>query len=72
MTYAQAARIDSEAIPVIDITPLRDGSDPLAVARALHEASRSLGFIYVSGHGIPDRAIARARESALDSPNRRW
>ncbi|MEM6986079.1 MAG: 2OG-Fe(II) oxygenase family protein [Pseudomonadota bacterium] len=53
-----------ERIPVVDITALRDGSDPDGVARALHAASRDLGFIYVSGHGIPDDVIERARASA--------
>lgn len=65
MTYAWAQAETLDAIPVIDITPLRDGSDPQAVARALHEASQSLGFIYVRGHGIPEETIERARASAL-------
>jgi len=50
-------QLDKERIPVVDITQLRDGSDAGAVARALHAASRDLGFIYVSGHGIPERLI---------------
>ena len=53
MTYAQARPVDSASIPVIDITPLRDGSDPKGVAQALHTASRELGFIYIKGHSIP-------------------
>ncbi len=64
MAYAQAKTVDTDIIPVIDITPLRDGSDPTGVARALHAASQGLGFIYVSGHGIPDDIIAAARRSA--------
>ena len=66
MAYAQAKTIDADAIPVIDITPLRDGTDPSGVAEALHAASQGLGFIYVSGHGIPDEAIEAARTSAYD------
>ena len=66
MAYAQAKQLDSEAIPVIDISPLRDGSDPLSVARKLHAASQSLGFIYVSGHGIPEASIAAMRSLGLD------
>ncbi len=65
MAYTQAKAVDAEAIPVIDMTPLRDGSDPVSVARALHTASQNLGFIYVRGHGIPDAVIDSARESAL-------
>lgn len=64
MAYAQAKTVDTNIIPIVDIAPLRDGSDPQGVARALHAASKGLGFIYVSGHGIPDDIIAGARRSA--------
>ena len=64
MAYAQARRTDAALIPVIDMTPLRDGSDPQGVAAQLHEASRTLGFIYVTSHGIPESAITAAREAA--------
>ncbi|WP_419911164.1 isopenicillin N synthase family dioxygenase [Hoeflea sp.] len=56
----------SELIPVIDIGPLRDGSDPVTVARKLHRASREVGFIYVSNHGIPEETIESARALAMD------
>ena len=62
MIYATAKPTDISSIPVIDITPLRDRSDPQSVARALLEASQTLGFIYVSGHGIPDQVIETARK----------
>lgn len=52
-------------IPVIDIAPLRDGSDPVAVGRALHAASTGPGFIYIRNHGIPEDLIRTARETAL-------
>jgi isopenicillin N synthase-like dioxygenase len=58
--------IDASPIPVIDIGPLRDGSDATGVARALHRASREVGFLYVSNHGIPEAAIGRARRVALE------
>lgn len=64
MAYADAQKIDADVIPVIDIGPLRDGSGAADVARALHDASQSLGFIYVAGHGIPEADIAAARDSA--------
>lgn len=64
MTYATARMMDSAQIPVIDISPLRDGSDPSGVARAMHAASTGLGFIYVTGHGIPDSVTERARSAA--------
>lgn len=66
MATATASRIDPGVIPVIDIGPLRDGTDPDAVARALREASQTLGFIYITGHGIPDHVIEAARETAYD------
>lgn len=57
--------IDPDAIPVIDIGPLRNGSDPKSVAQALHAASEGLGFIYIKGHGIPDDVIDDARAAAF-------
>lgn len=65
MSYARAKQIDSTLIPVIDIGPLRDGSDPGRVAHQLHEASRNVGFIYVANHGIPAEMLSSARKTAL-------
>ncbi len=66
MSYATARKTMAEEIPVVDITPLRDGSDPKSVAQALHAASQGLGFIYIRGHGIPEEVIAAARAAAYD------
>ena len=66
MGYATAKPLDPKLIPVIDVTPLRDGSDPVSVARQLHQASQQLGFIYITGHGIPDEAIDNLRNTAMD------
>ncbi len=66
MAYAKAEKLDQSKIPVIDITPLRDGSDPNGVASKLHAASQGLGFIYIKGHGIPESLIEASRKSALD------
>ena len=52
------------SIPVIDITSLRDGSDSGSVAKELLQASQNPGFIYISGHGIPDPVIDTARTTA--------
>ena len=65
MAYARAKHTDAQSIPVIDITPLRDGTNANAVAKDLHRASQELGFIYIKGHGIPDAVIKSARNSAL-------
>jgi isopenicillin N synthase-like dioxygenase len=62
----QVTSTDSKTVPVVDLTPLRDGSDPHAVAKALLAASQNLGFIYISGHGIPQDAIVAARRHAFD------
>lgn len=66
MAYAQAKRVDTDIIPIIDISALREGRDAGAVARALHAASQSLGFIYIKGHGIPDAAIQSLRDAAYE------
>lgn len=66
MSYAQAKSLDQSLIPVVDIQPLRDGSDPMGVAKLLHAASQSLGFIYIKGHGIPDEVIENARSCAYE------
>ena len=57
---------DAGSIPVIDITPLREDSNARTVAEALLAASQNLGFIYISGHGIPENVITTARTRAFD------
>src|SRR4030088_1813844 len=49
------------AIPVIDIAPLVNGSPEQAhaVPRALGNACRDVGFFYISGHGVPPALIDR-------------
>lgn len=64
MTQATAKIVETDMIPVIDITSLRDGSAPDPVAAALHAASEGLGFIYVKGHGIAPETIAAAQAAA--------
>ena len=66
MSYAKAKILDQSLIPVVDIQPLRDGSDPKGVAKLLHEASQKLGFIYIKGHGIPEEVIDSARAGAYE------
>ena len=72
MAYARVKKTNADAIPVIDITPLRDGTNPMDVAKALHGASRKLGFIYIAGHGIPEAIIASAQASALAASGCHW
>ena len=66
MNYATAKDMETGYIPVIDIGPLRDGSDAQRVAEAIHRASREVGFIYISNHGIPEALIEETRGAALD------
>jgi isopenicillin N synthase-like dioxygenase len=40
-------------IPVVDLGPLLDGSDPSAVAAELGRAASTVGFVYVRNHGVP-------------------
>jgi len=55
-------------IPLIDVAPLRggDGEAKIAVARALGEACREIGFFYIAGHGIPDALITRVFAASDD------
>jgi isopenicillin N synthase-like dioxygenase len=64
-SYATASCLATDALPVIDIGPLRDGSDPEGVAAALHRASRDVGFLYVANHGIPAALLALAQTQAM-------
>ena len=57
------------SVPSIDITPyVTDGTveQKAAVARAIDEACRTVGFMQILGHGIPDAAIAGLTE-AMDA-----
>ncbi|MEL7463024.1 MAG: 2OG-Fe(II) oxygenase family protein [Pseudomonadota bacterium] len=66
MAFATAKKLGHDLIPVVDIGPLRDGSDIAAVAAEIHRANTEIGFIYVKNHGVPEEALSRAREQALD------
>jgi isopenicillin N synthase-like dioxygenase len=48
-------------VPLVDITAYVAGTDPEAkaeVARAIDAACRTVGFIQITGHGIPDEVTA--------------
>ena len=65
MSYAEAKEIDHKKIPIIDITDLRNGKNKTIVAKALHKASSGLGFIYIKGHGIPEKLIEGMRSEGF-------
>jgi isopenicillin N synthase-like dioxygenase len=56
----------AQSLPVIDVAPLRspDRAARAAVARALGEACRTIGFFYVTGHGIAPAAVAASFAAA--------
>lgn len=60
-----APQTDNCSIPVVDIGPLRDGSDPVRVAQDLHKASHDVGFLYVTNHGIDTAILGEAHKRAL-------
>ena len=53
-------------IPVIDVGPFLAGDEAAkpALARAVDEACREMGFLTIVGHGVPDEVIGAAREAA--------
>ena len=61
----QATRISFDQIPVIDIAPLLDGSDPFKVAKEIRWALANVGFMYVKNHDVAqsfvDEAFAQTR-----------
>jgi isopenicillin N synthase-like dioxygenase len=46
-------------IPIIDIAPLFDGSDPEGVARKIGDVCEKVGFFYVKNHGVPLDLVER-------------
>lgn len=55
-----------EAIPLIDLSPLRDGGDGGGVPEAIRAAMEAHGFFYVTGHGVDDGLVRRTQAAALD------
>ncbi len=53
-------------IPVIDLTPLREGdiAARLAAAAEIRAACTDTGFFTVTGHGIPADLLTRTRQAA--------
>lgn len=51
-------------IPIIDVAPFLDGTDPEGVADAVGRACRDIGFFVVVGHGVDDALVAAARAEA--------
>jgi isopenicillin N synthase-like dioxygenase len=58
---------NASRIPVIDLSPARLGgrNEREAVAREIDAACRDLGFLVVSGHGVPDALVRKLRHEAF-------
>lgn len=58
----------TNAIPLIDISPFRHGGDASRqeVVRAVNAACEEIGFLLVSGHGIPDSLVERMRSTSAE------
>lgn len=52
-------------IPCLDIAPFREGTDPLGVAKAFGAALEQVGFVIITGHGIPEEIIQTAYDKVL-------
>jgi len=55
-----AKRQSFDKIPVVDLAPLLDGSDPHKVAGEINWALANAGFMYVKNHGIADAVVENA------------
>ena len=47
----------SHGVPIIDLTPYRNGTDKIRVAGQVADACRSIGFLVITGHGIPKSIV---------------
>ena len=61
-----AEPIGFDEVPVIDVGPLRDGSDPGGVGAELARAASEVGFLYVRNHGVDAAIIGSARRAAFE------
>ena len=55
-------------IPVVDIGPLRDGTNITAVGQELGWAASDIRFIYIENHGLPRAMVKRARHARILPP----
>ena len=68
------------AVPVVDIAPFLGGDEgrKAAVAKAVDDACRRIGFLFVGGHGVPGAVIDDALAATWaffdqgDAEKRRW
>src|ERR1700757_1077940 len=58
---------DFTSIPIVDIAGLAspDLAERRAAAERIGAAARDVGFLYVTGHGVPEALSAGLREAAM-------
>ena len=61
-----------EKIPVINVSPLREGKleEAKSVAMEIRKAAEEIGFFYISNHGIPKQLIKQAYNATKDFFNK--
>lgn len=55
-----ATRQPFDKIPLVDLAPLLDGSDPQGVAKEIRWALANAGFMYVKNHGVAETVVVEA------------
>jgi isopenicillin N synthase-like dioxygenase len=63
MAQSSPVTARSDAVPVIDLSPYFKGNEAerKSVARQIDDACRSIGFLIISGHGVPESLIKDAQ-----------
>jgi isopenicillin N synthase-like dioxygenase len=56
--------MDTAAVPVVDIAPFLDGSGRQQVVAAVGHANEQIGFLVITGHGVPAIAVEAVHEQA--------
>jgi isopenicillin N synthase-like dioxygenase len=56
----------TSAVPIIDLTPWFDGSDRAGVAAQVDAALQDVGFLLITGHGVPKSMREGVRRAARE------
>ncbi len=65
-TAGNESSVNFERLPIVDLGPLRtrDARALDALAQQIREACTTVGFFYVTNHGVPDVCVERVIESS--------
>jgi isopenicillin N synthase-like dioxygenase len=64
MTDGPALGQGAPAVPLIDLAPLRAGADPSAVVALVRAACEQIGFLILTGHGVPPAVTGAASDAS--------